>query len=149
MAFAILSKSRVRDGEQAGDRGRKKSAENSGERWEERHGRWRLEQDDRDIALCFLSGQMIYRVSPCTSPRATAPQKHVRGCKNHQKRRRQRRLREGSWRGGKGGGRGENGERATELHDMGGITYLWASGPGTGANFRQISVGNNVRIIGT
>lgn len=41
------------------------------------------------------------------------------------------------------------GKGATELRDMGGITYLWASGPGTEANFRQISVGNNVRIIGT
>lgn len=41
------------------------------------------------------------------------------------------------------------GSGATEPHDMGGITYLWASGPGTEANFRQISVGNNVKAIGT
>jgi len=47
-----------------------------------------------------------------------------------------------------GGGEEKMGKGATELHDMGGITYLWASGPGTEANFRQISVGNNVRIIG-
>lgn len=40
------------------------------------------------------------------------------------------------------------GKGATEPRDMGGITYLWASGPGTEANFRQISVGNNVRAIG-
>ncbi|KAK1131575.1 hypothetical protein K0M31_017868 [Melipona bicolor] len=32
---------------------------------------------------------------------------------------------------------------------MGGITYLWASGTGTEANFRQILLGNNVRAIGT
>lgn len=41
------------------------------------------------------------------------------------------------------------GSGATEPHDMGGITYLWASGPGTEANFRQILVGNNVKAIGT
>lgn len=41
------------------------------------------------------------------------------------------------------------GSGATEPHDMGGITYLWASGPGTEANFKQISVGNNVKAIGT
>jgi len=60
--------------------------------------------------------------------------------------------------GGRGGeeGRGEGGfdeekigSGATEPHDMGGITYLWASGPDTEANFRQISVGNNVKAIGT
>lgn len=45
---------------------------------------------------------MIYRVSPCISPRATARQKHVRGCKNHQKRRRQRRPRRGFDLGGGG-----------------------------------------------
>jgi len=52
---------------------------------------------------------------------------------------------------GEGGGLGEEkiGSGATEPHDMGGITYLWASGPGTEANFRQISVGNNVKAIGT
>jgi hypothetical protein len=81
MAFAIPSKNRVRDRERARDRdrGRKKSAEKSGERWRERHGRWRLEQDDRDIALCFLSGQMIYRVSPCISPRANSHAKTRKG----------------------------------------------------------------------
>lgn len=53
---------------------------------------------------------------------------------------------------GMGKGRGKRREKmgkgATEPRDMGGITYLWASGPGTEANFRQISVGNNVRAIG-
>lgn len=89
---------------------------------------------------------MIYRVSPCTSPRATAPQKHVRGCESHQK----RRQRKGVQRGAEGVlGEEKIGSGATEPHDMGGITYLWASGPGTEANFRQISVGNNVKAIGT
>lgn len=40
-------------------------------------------------------------------------------------------------------------ERKGEPYDMGGITYLWASGTGTEANFKQILVGNNVRAIGT
>jgi len=60
------------------------------------------------------------------------------------------------WEGGGEEGRGEEGfdeekigSGATEPHDMGGITYLWASGPDTEANFRQISVGNNVKAIGT
>lgn len=46
-------------------------------------------------------------------------------------------------------GRGARVERKGEPYDMGGITYLWASGTGTEANFRQILVGNNVRAIGT
>lgn len=108
MAFAIPSKNGVRDREREKERKEKLSAANRGERRRERRGRRRrLEQDDRDIALCFLSGQMIYRVSPCTSPRATAPQKHVRGCKSHQKRRRQRR----GFSTGRGARRRENRER--------------------------------------
>lgn len=51
------------------------------------------------------------------------------------------------------GGKGRLGEEkigcGAAEPDMGGITYLWASGPGTEANFRQISVGNNVKAIGT
>lgn len=43
----------------------------------------------------------------------------------------------------------KTGRGVTEPYDMGGITYLWVSGPGTEANFKQISVGNNVRAIGT
>lgn len=106
MAFAIPSKNRVReDGERRkGDIGRKELGK---ERRAEEGTQTRLERDDRDIALCFLSGQMIYRVSPCISPRATAPQKHVRSRESHQK----RRLR-GCRRAGGGPRRRENeGER--------------------------------------
>lgn len=86
MAFAIPSKNRLRDGERREEDIGSKRAGNGAEG---RGGdaQTRLERDDRDIALCFLSGQMIYRVSPCISPRATAPQKHVRSRESHQKRR--------------------------------------------------------------
>lgn len=106
-----------------------------------------------DIALCFLSGQMIYRVSPYIAASYYNPAKTRKG------------LRESPWvgdggegmasrkRNGRGRGRGRGGgarvERKGEPYDMGGITYLWASGTGTEANFRQILVGNNVRAIGT
>lgn len=103
----------------------------------------------RDIALCFLSGQMIYRVSPYIAASYYNPAKTRKGlCESHRESATEGRR----GRGGEEGGRGrmasrKRGERAK--YDMGGITYLWASGTGTGANFRQILVGNNVRAIGT
>lgn len=42
-----------------------------------RHTRWRLDRDDRDIALCFLSGQMIYRVSPYIAASYYGPRKNT------------------------------------------------------------------------
>lgn len=118
----------------------KKGEERRGE--EERHTQWRL---GRDIALCFLSGQMIYRVSPYIAASYYNPAKTRKGlCESH---------RESATEGEGGDGvekeRGWSGKYERAKYDMGGITYLWASGTGTEANFRQILVGNNVRAIGT
>lgn len=96
----------------------------------------------RDIALCFLSGQMIYRVSPYIAASYYNPAKTRKGlCESHRESATEGRRGEGGMASRK------RGERAK--YDMGGITYLWASGTGTEANFRQILVGNNVRAIGT
>lgn len=57
----------------------KKGEERRGE--EERHTQWRL---GRDIALCFLSGQMIYRVSPYIAASYYNPAKTRKGlCESH------------------------------------------------------------------
>lgn len=88
---------------------------------------------------------MIYRVSPYIAASYYNPAKTRKGlCESH---------RESATEGEGGDGvekeRGWSGKYERAKYDMGGITYLWASGTGTEANFRQILVGNNVRAIGT
>lgn len=140
--------------ETRGEERKRQEWEEGGGKGGERHTQWRLGRDDRGYCIVFSFGTNDLPCFPLYCRELLqSPQKHVRGCESHRESategRGWRREREtgGTTDGGGGGGGGV--ERKGEPYDMGGITYLWASGTGTEANFKQILVGNNVRAIGT